>query len=102
MEKSQCPETLHTGFNSGVFTVGAVGAAATLAGAMVGTLQAAAQLNARRWDGWTRDQLVTAANLSEALKNDLREKVDELTAENARLRAVVKSLTIQPSRASRR
>ncbi|WP_342739382.1 hypothetical protein [Bradyrhizobium sp. B117] len=75
----------HTNFNSGGFSAGAAAGSLTVAGAFVGALQAAAQLNARRWESWNREQLETALDLSEELRRHAYEEREELRVENAKL-----------------
>ena len=75
----------HTNFNSGGFSAGAAAGSLMVAGAFVGALQAAAQLNARRWESWNREQLETALELSEELRRHAYEVREELRVENAKL-----------------
>lgn len=85
----------HTGFDAGSFTAGALTGAGLLAAAVGGAVSRAAQLNAERWDGWNRNQLVTAVNLSEAVKNDVLRENDELRVENAKLQAAMRRVTMR-------
>ncbi|MCS3893438.1 hypothetical protein M2171_002571 [Bradyrhizobium japonicum USDA 38] len=58
----------HTNFNSGAFTAGAATGALAVAGAMVASLQAAANANATQWARYERDQLERFLDLSELLR----------------------------------
>jgi hypothetical protein len=65
----------HTNFDAGAFTVGALGGAATIAGALGAGLANLRAAQARRWESWTVTQLIAALELSEALReNDHRIK----------------------------
>jgi hypothetical protein len=91
----------HTAFDSTAFTVGALSGAGLLAGALVSGLQSVLQANRDACARWTRDQLEKAYNLSEVLRFHKHNECEELRAENARLRQLVRSLTA-PQRAPRR
>jgi hypothetical protein len=60
----------HTNFNAAAFTVGAVGGAATIAGALGAGLANLRAAQAGRWEGWTIQHLIAALELSEALRED--------------------------------
>jgi hypothetical protein len=91
----------HTNFNANTFTLGAMSGAGLLAGAMVSGLQAVVQANRAACEHWTHDQLKQMFHCSELLRFAKVEEVEELKRENAKLRAVVKSLTVRPVRAPR-
>lgn len=91
----------HTNFDSGTFTAGALTGAGLLAGALVAGLQAILQANREACARWTRGQLEKAYNLSELLRWHKHRECEELKAENARLRAVVKSMTVRPAAPAR-
>lgn len=85
----------HTNFNSSAFTACAACGSLTLAGAFVGAVQAALQLNARRWEGWNREQVETALDLSEELRRNAYEEREELRVENARLQSALRRVTVR-------
>ncbi|MCS3893465.1 hypothetical protein M2171_002598 [Bradyrhizobium japonicum USDA 38] len=85
----------HTNFNSGGFSVGAAAAALTMSGAMVASLQAAANLGTLRWANWERDQLETAISLSEELRRHACQEREELRVENAKLKAAMRRVTMR-------
>lgn len=91
----------HTNFDSGAFTAGALTGAGLLAGAMVSGLQALVRANREACASYTRNQLEKAYNASELLRWHKHNECQELKAENARLRALVKSLTVRPAATSR-
>jgi len=85
----------HTNFDAGTFTAGAATGALTVAGAMVSALQNPAQLNARRWETWERNELETAMNLSELLRAAQYDELCEERAENARLRLALRRVAMR-------
>ncbi|MHC2844829.1 hypothetical protein [Bradyrhizobium diazoefficiens] len=85
----------HTGFDAGAFTACAACGALTVAGAMVAAVLGAAQLNARRWSAWNREQLETALDLSEELRRHAYEEREELRVENAKLMLAQRRLTMR-------
>lgn len=72
----------HTNFDSAAFTVGAIGGAATIAGALGAGIQNYRAALAERWSAWTIDQLRAALDCSEALRYDAH---CDLNAANARI-----------------
>lgn len=85
----------HTNFNSGGFSAGAATGSLAVAGAFFGALQAAAQLNAHRWEEWNREQLETALDLSEKLRRHAYEEREELRVENAKLQMAMRRVTMR-------
>lgn len=72
----------HTGFNAGAFTVGAVGGAATIAGALGAGWANYRAAQQDRWAGWAIDELRTALDCSETMRFGL---VDDLRDANRRI-----------------
>jgi hypothetical protein len=85
----------HTNFDGGAFTACAACGALAIAGAVVGAVRNAAQLNASRWASWNREQLETALDLSEELRRRAYEEREELRVENAKLLIAQRRLTMR-------
>ncbi len=76
----------HTNFDATAFTAGAVGGAATIAAALGAGLANLRAAQDRRWEGWNVQQLITALELSEALRvHDQRiKRAQSITIERLR------------------
>ena len=72
----------HTNFDSGAFSVGAVGSAAALAGALAAGFQNYRQAQRDRWANWTVAQLQSALDCSETMRFAVH---NELNATKARV-----------------
>lgn len=57
----------HTDFDSGAFTLGAAGGAATIAGAMVAGWQNYRAAQADRWHGWNAEQMRRALDYTDSM-----------------------------------
>ncbi|WP_340672368.1 hypothetical protein [Bradyrhizobium ottawaense] len=72
----------HTNFNPSTFTAGALGGSLTVAGAFVGAVQAAAELNtANQWARYSRDQVEKFLNVSELLREHAVRRAERAEAE---------------------
>lgn len=91
----------HTNFDAASFGAGAVTGSAAVAGALVQGARNAAALNAQRWEGWTREQLERAADLSEELRRHQYERAENLQRDNDRLRRVLQRVTVRRAQARR-
>ncbi|OSJ32548.1 hypothetical protein BSZ19_18530 [Bradyrhizobium japonicum] len=77
----------HTNFNTGQFTAGAVSGSLAVAGAFVGAVQAAAQLNtANAWARYDRNQIEKFLNLSELLREHAVRRAEAAEEELAALK----------------
>lgn len=96
----------HTNFDSSAFTVGAVGGALSIAGALAAGVQN--YTRSQRWDGWTIEQLRRALDCSEALRyrgycdlNDARAANAELERRIADMAFTFKRQAVRRARATR-
>ncbi|TWI70529.1 hypothetical protein QIH77_03260 [Bradyrhizobium diazoefficiens] len=90
----------HTNFNPSTFTAGAVGGSLTLAGAFIGAVQAAAELNtANQWARYDRGQLQKILNVSELLREHAVRRAERAEAElDALNRLALKRVGVLPRR----
>jgi hypothetical protein len=91
----------YTNFDPAAVCAGAVGGAALFGAALVSGMRAVVQANREACERWDREQLERAYECSELLRYGKAKECEELRAENARLRAVIKSMTVRPAPASR-
>ncbi|CUT14537.1 hypothetical protein BF49_5617 [Bradyrhizobium sp.] len=98
----------HTNFDSSAFTVGAVGGALSIAGALAAGVQNYTRAQRHSWDGWTIEQLRRALDCSEAMRyrgycdlNDARAANAELERRIADLTFTFKRQAVRRARAAR-
>lgn len=75
----------HTNFDSAAFTVGAVGGAISIAGALGAGIQNYRAAQAERWMNWTIEQLRAALECSEALRYDVHCRLNDANSRIADL-----------------
>ncbi|CUT11469.1 hypothetical protein BF49_2549 [Bradyrhizobium sp.] len=83
----------HTNFDPTAFTVGAVGGALSIAGALAAGVENYTKAQRRSWSDWTVEQLRAALDCSEALRFRAHLDLNDARATNADLERRIADLT---------